>query len=289
MALVPDDCYPWVSGGCNWTIAYLWHGWDSFARASVCLLALLALNILFITAQRFYFYFTARRQSRSFLHNATAALHDGRFNDVITISARSARSPTASIVVEGIQAFASVPPHFTDREALDAAERACRRVHAVAIAELASGLGTLRTVASLAPFIGLGGTCFGILFSFRAVEGERTTVMAYIALSIAQSLGITAFGLSVGILALWFHNHLWRRVEILGSQMLEAEADILIALESHSGWRHEREHTAEISRWGFIATETPQWEVPYDRQRALLVAVWGCGMVLAFVLFLHSC
>jgi biopolymer transport protein ExbB/TolQ len=288
MTFVPDDCYPWVSGGCKWTIAYLWRGWDWFARASVCLLALLALNALTITCQRLYIYLSAKRQTRNFLRDATAALRDGRFDDVVAIAARTPRSPTAVTVTEGIHAFAQAPPQFSEREAIHAAERACRRVRGAVTAELARGLETLRTVALVAPFVSLGGTCFGVLFSFRALEGERSTVMSYTALSIAQSLVMTALGLVVGILAVWAHNSLRRRVEVFESEMLQAEAEILLVLKAHPHWRYGRDHTAGSSGWTFLTGEVLHWEVSYDRQLPLLVEVWGSGILLALVLFLHS-
>jgi biopolymer transport protein ExbB/TolQ len=252
------------------------------------LLALLALNILTITCQRLYIYFSAKRQTRYFLRDSTAALHDGRIEEVVAIAARTPRSPTAAVVTEGVHAFVSTPPQLTERQAIYAAERACRRVRGAVTAELAKGLETLRTVASLAPFVGLGGTCVGILNSFREIGMQKDAARSMIASLIAEALVITAFGLCVAILAVWFHNYLSRRVEILVSEMLQAEATILQSFKAHPAWRDVRGHTVGTSRWAFLTLETPRWEVSYDRQRPLLVAVWGCAIFLVIVLLLSS-
>jgi hypothetical protein len=100
---------------------------------------------------------------------------------------------------------------------------------------------------------------------------------------------MTALGLFVGILAVWLHNHLSRRMELFDSEMFEAEANILVALKGHSRWRDGRYHSAENSRWAFLTVETPQWEISYDRQHLLLMEVWGYGIFLAVVLLLRSC
>jgi len=288
VAFILDDCYPGQIGGCEWSIGYLWLRSDWFARAAVSLLALMAANTVIIACDRLYRYRMANTQSQFFLRDATAALRDGRFDEVIAIAARNTRSPTASVVAEGIRAFASVPRQFTDREAVDAAERAMQRAHAMFAAELARGLGTLRTIASSAPFVGLGGTCFGILNAFRGIAMQKAAAMAMIASFIADALLMTAVGLFVGILAVWLHNYLWRRVEIFRSEMLQAEANILDALKSHLEWRCEREHTAGKTNWGFLTAEVPSWEVSYDRQRPLFLAIWSCGIFLT-ILLLRAC
>jgi hypothetical protein len=129
---------------------------------------------------------------------------------------------------------------------------------------------------------------YAVLGAFREIDMEKTVAMMVIALGIAQSLIPTALGLSVGIIAVWFHNHLSRRVELIGSDMLQAENDLLDLLKTHPKWRHERHGLEAKGGQTLLTTEVPWWEVPYDRQRPLLIQVWGCAAVLA-ILLLHSC
>jgi biopolymer transport protein ExbD len=100
------------------------------------------------------------------------------------------------------------------------------------IAELSCGVGTLRSIASAAPFLGLAGTCYGILalFSRRDVGSRGYLVadllVATISLELSTALVATAAGLIVAIPAAVFHNALRTRLERLAgnrsSTLLEA-------------------------------------------------------------------
>lgn len=286
--LISADCYSW-NDGCGWSLQSLWRDWDWFSRAAVSLLALMAANSLIIFGERLYRYRVAHTQGSIFLQAVGAALRDGRFDEVMSIVTRTPQSPTASIMAEGIRAFASSPAQFTDRQAVDAVERACRRVHAVLNAELARGLGTLKTIALLAPFVGLLGTCFGILNAFRGVGMQKAAAMAMVASFIAEALVVTATGLLVGIIAVWLHNYLWRRVEVFGSEMLEAETNLLDALKAHPSWRRDQQLPSALkTKWALLMAEAPAWEVSYDEQRLLLLTMWSCWVWL-LMLLLRAC
>jgi biopolymer transport protein ExbB/biopolymer transport protein TolQ len=181
-------------------------------RGDVALLALMLVNAVVIICHRFYHYSTARRQSRAFVHDAAAALRDGRFDEVITIAARHRRSHEATVVAAGLNAFASAPPQFSDVEAIDVAERAFQRRRRMLTADLELGLNTLASIASSAPFIGLFGTVFGILGAFREVGIQKDAAMAMITSSLAEALVTTVMGLLVAVPAVWWHNYLHARM-----------------------------------------------------------------------------
>jgi biopolymer transport protein TolQ len=71
---------------------------------------------------------------------------------------------------------------------------------------LEHGLGFLATAGSSAPFIGLLGTCIGIMNSFRAIAGSQNTSLAVVAPGIAEALLATAIGLFVAIPAVMAFN-----------------------------------------------------------------------------------
>ena len=71
---------------------------------------------------------------------------------------------------------------------------------------LESGMGFLATAGSSAPFIGLLGTCIGIINSFRAIAGSQNTSLAVVAPGIAEALFATAIGLFVAIPAVIAFN-----------------------------------------------------------------------------------
>jgi biopolymer transport protein TolQ len=76
------------------------------------------------------------------------------------------------------------------------------------IERLESRLLVLATVGSAGPFIGLFGTVWGIMTSFRAIAGQQTTSLAVVAPGIAEALFATAIGLIAAIPATIFYNKL---------------------------------------------------------------------------------
>jgi biopolymer transport protein TolQ len=64
----------------------------------------------------------------------------------------------------------------------------------------------LATVGSIAPFVGLFGTVWGIMSSFQAIAVSKNTSLAVVAPGIAEALFATALGLLAAIPAVIFYN-----------------------------------------------------------------------------------
>lgn len=71
---------------------------------------------------------------------------------------------------------------------------------------LEARLGSLATIGSAAPFIGLFGTVVGIMTSFQAIAGSKQTSLAVVAPGIAEALLATAIGLLAAIPAVIAYN-----------------------------------------------------------------------------------
>lgn len=71
---------------------------------------------------------------------------------------------------------------------------------------LESRLGSLASIGSAAPFVGLFGTVVGIMTSFQAIAGSRSTNLAVVAPGIAEALLATAMGLLAAIPAVVAYN-----------------------------------------------------------------------------------
>ena len=69
-----------------------------------------------------------------------------------------------------------------------------------------SGLYLLATVGSVAPFIGLFGTVWGIKHSFEEIASQQNTNLAIVAPGIAEALFATALGLLAAIPAVVAYN-----------------------------------------------------------------------------------
>jgi biopolymer transport protein TolQ len=76
------------------------------------------------------------------------------------------------------------------------------------VEKLESHLLVLATVASAGPFVGLFGTVWGIMTSFRSIAASKNTSLAVVAPGIAEALLATAIGLFAAIPALIAYNKL---------------------------------------------------------------------------------
>jgi biopolymer transport protein TolQ len=92
-------------------------------------------------------------------------------------------------------------------------------------------LGFLATIGSASPFIGLFGTVVGIMTSFQAIAGSKSTNLAVVAPGIAEALLATAIGLLAAIPAVIAYNKLSSDAGKLGLRM-EGFADEFSAILS---------------------------------------------------------
>jgi biopolymer transport protein TolQ len=92
---------------------------------------------------------------------------------------------------------------------------------------LAQRLNFLATVGSVAPFVGLFGTVWGIMNSFIGIAEEQTTNLAVVAPGIAEALLATALGLVAAIPAVVFYNHFARAIAAHRAVVADSAAALL--------------------------------------------------------------
>jgi biopolymer transport protein TolQ len=73
---------------------------------------------------------------------------------------------------------------------------------------IAARLNILATIGSVAPFVGLFGTVWGIMRSFADIAGANSTSLAVVAPGIAEALFATALGLFAAIPAVIAYNRM---------------------------------------------------------------------------------
>ncbi|WP_260483306.1 protein TolQ [Sphingomicrobium flavum] len=84
---------------------------------------------------------------------------------------------------------------------------------------LSDRLNILATVGSVAPFVGLFGTVWGIMRSFTAIAGANNTSLAVVAPGIAEALFATAIGLFAAIPAVIAYNRLTHRLDLYEAEL----------------------------------------------------------------------
>jgi biopolymer transport protein ExbB/TolQ len=103
-----------------------------------------------------------------------------------------------------------------------AAERSAKVVHR----RMTRGLCGLATVAATAPFVGMIGTCWGVVNSFPGCGGNKSTCMAAVAALLSESIMPAALGLAVAITASWGYKHLNGRMADFDAEMQDAVGNL---------------------------------------------------------------
>lgn len=138
------------------------------------------------------------------------------------LQATKGTHPTADLFRAGMDEWqASVEGRTNiDREGVRA------RLHTVmaasidrSISDLSDRLNLLATIGSVAPFVGLFGTVWGIMRAFIAIGATQNTSLAVVAPGIAEALFATAIGLFAAIPAVIGYNRLLHRITRLEDRL----------------------------------------------------------------------
>src|SRR5690606_28459179 len=88
---------------------------------------------------------------------------------------------------------------LSGEDKVEAGRRAIERETLITQSDLKRGIGTLATIATTAPFIGLFGTVIGIINAFRGMALTGSGGIASVSAGISEALIATALGLFVAI------------------------------------------------------------------------------------------
>jgi biopolymer transport protein ExbB/TolQ/biopolymer transport protein ExbD len=269
-----------------WNVDRFWRSMDRLNQADFLLLAFMLANTGAILGFRLYRFNAARRESRTFMRNVASPLREGRFDEVIRSAAQNERSHVAHIVAEVVAAYASAAPNFTNAEAIALAERTSQRRSKLLAARLKCGRSTFATIAASAPFIGFLGTINGIVGSFTGTTGPPSVALARLASQLAGAVLLGALGIVVSIVAVWCFYYVRSRSKVLETEMSNAEVEAVTYLKAHPQWREQLEPSFAATGMFSVADASAgrSWEVPYDRQRPLLLAFWCCALYVAYLL-----
>lgn len=108
--------------------------------------------------------------------------------------------------------------------------RAMRRVISRETAQLESGLSVLASVGSVAPFVGLFGTVWGIYHALASISVSGQATLDKVSGPVGEALIMTAFGLAVAIPAVLAYNALVRSNRNLVGQLENFAHDLHILL-----------------------------------------------------------
>lgn len=199
---------------------------DSDIVGIICLLACLGLSISswVVILYKLKVIRSANLQSDRFDHVLDTA---GSLEEVFRRTPEFRQSPVAQILREAILEMEAENWYADDfyemEERLTAArlgvERVMERTVSNEVSRLESHLIFLATTASVAPFIGLFGTVWGVLAAFQALGLTGNASPGVLAPGISTALVTTVAGLVAAIPASIFYNYLSNKIDILTSRM----------------------------------------------------------------------
>lgn len=149
-------------------------------------------------------------------------LRAGRIEEVAGIT-RASNAPLARVVNAMIRSYGK-----PREQMVEAATTAGRRE----ALEMQRYVGTLGTIASISPLLGLLGTVSGMIRTFGVIQQMGVGHAQALAGGISEALVATASGLSVAIPALLFHRFFSGRIKTLVSELEEIALDLLNILDS---------------------------------------------------------
>jgi biopolymer transport protein TolQ len=130
---------------------------------------------------------------------------------------RSPLTPPEALFFAGFKEFVRLCKQGTMQA--DAIMEGVQRVMRVALGkeveELESNLGVLATIGSISPYVGLFGTVWGIMNSFRALGQQQQASLSMVAPGIAEALVATAMGLFAAIPAVIAYNRYSHKAQVL--------------------------------------------------------------------------
>ncbi|HEX2656896.1 MAG TPA: protein TolQ [Polyangia bacterium] len=162
-----------------------------------------------------------------------------RFEEVWRATEQSKPSPVSEVFRAGYTELAKLQRRRQEQAAdptagnedsmgdVESIERALARARTTAITEMESRVPLLGTTASAGPFIGLFGTVWGIMNSFRNIGAKGAANLATVAPGIAEALVATAIGLMAAIPAVMAYNYFSRRIRVISSEMETFSSDFL--------------------------------------------------------------
>jgi biopolymer transport protein TolQ len=134
---------------------------------------------------------------------------------------RNSDLPSAKVMGAGVTEWRrSTSGNKIDR--VGTRERLTTAMSAATAAEvdrLSDRLNILATIGSVAPFVGLFGTVWGIMRSFTSIAAQQNTSLGVVAPGIAEALFATALGLFAAIPAVIAYNRLTHGVDRMEARL----------------------------------------------------------------------
>ncbi|HEY1940353.1 MAG TPA: protein TolQ [Candidatus Angelobacter sp.] len=169
----------------------------------------------------------ARAQSGRFLRAFRKAQ---RLQDVAAVSEQFKPSPLVAVFDNAYDEY-----RRQGDGNINAVQRAAQIASSEELTRLERRLPWLATTGSVAPFVGLFGTVWGIIDAFNGMGIENSATLRAVAPGISEALITTAAGLFAAIPAVIAYNQFTHRMREFGARMDDFSMEILNFIERTTG------------------------------------------------------
>jgi biopolymer transport protein TolQ len=186
-----------------------------FSKAVLLVLLALSVYSWAVIWNRLRLYGRVRRQDTAFLTTFRKLPDTG---DLRLVAAQHVASVLARAATAGLRSLEQNPAERVGAAArFDLAQRAMDRAANDEVAMLERHVGFLATTGSVAPFIGLMGTVWGVMAAFVNIGAQGSATLVVVAPGIAEALIATIAGLAAAIPAVIGYNHCLGRLRDFAS------------------------------------------------------------------------
>lgn len=214
-------------------LGHMWSQMGWVARGVAITLGIMSLISIGLFIERLLTYGKADKQSQRFAGLVTEHLAEQRLGEAIEAadSKPFEASHVARVCSAGIREFLAGRGNGND--VVESARKSIERAIQTETLDLRRGLSALATIANTAPFVGLFGTVFGIINSFKSMAANESGGLTAVAGGISEALVTTAFGLFVAVPAVWFYNYFSNKVETFTVDMNNSMLELLDYFEKN--------------------------------------------------------
>lgn len=187
--------------------------------------------------------------ARRRVHKVLNIIGDSATLTEATKTLGNAQGPAAILVraaQDEVRLSAPVLPRVSSEGVKERVTSRLVRIEAKAVRRLSNGTGILATIGSVAPFVGLFGTVWGIMNSFIGISQAQTTNLAVVAPGIAEALLATAIGLVAAIPAVVIYNLFARAISGYRQLLGDASAGVERLVSRELDFRQAAIHAEEF-------------------------------------------
>jgi biopolymer transport protein ExbB/biopolymer transport protein TolQ len=158
----------------------------------------------------------------------TRCLKSDKLQEAVDSSKRYKNAHLAKVVSAGLLEYMNEAPNAKNPEmTVETVRRALERSQALTSAEMKKGLPALATIGSIAAFVGLFGTVFGIITAFSGMAASGSGGIGAVAAGIAEALFTTAVGIAVAIIAVVLFNHFTNKLDRFQVEMSNTSSELV--------------------------------------------------------------